>query len=293
LLLKFVTGRDLLPAHPKSETIYIETGDVNETTVEYAHNVGRLPAAHTCTNALQIPNYLEALVFGADDEACKVTVGWTWKEKLCAVTTDIKQTGWSKLSPAIQKRLRLQAVEILLSKITTSAGGTESYDLDENDYGTADDDDDDARRRSSVMRGIPPKRRRNTAEIIERRSGSTASAASNPGGLVAARKPTVVAHVPDEDDYEDPFEDPGVAVNPFAIPGTDSPPPDDARRGTAVPTRGGFVQRVAYPGAHNSSSEFDSGDEPPQESSAPAVADPEFAMPGRSQTAAKRHTFDE
>jgi hypothetical protein len=60
-LVKFITGIPNLP-FPKSEVIRIEMPFMCFSDDEIKANLMRLPSAHTCTNTVEIPNYLECLL---------------------------------------------------------------------------------------------------------------------------------------------------------------------------------------------------------------------------------------
>jgi hypothetical protein len=245
-LLQFITGRELLPARKLSETITVEYGEFAETTIEHAAQLGRLPSAHTCTNALQVPNYLEALAFGGSDQACKTITGSPVSERSIVVTKDMKHNGWSRLEPSVQNMLLTHARQLLLERLTQASFGADSYELD---AGARSDDgmDEDAAGSSSRpgSRSVPVPRRLNTVPpdqlrlaamaMHDRVPGNTpsSSASTNPRQIIRFNVdvPSNQSRSFDEDhddeepqEFEMPMEDTPqedtVATNPF-MPLTD------------------------------------------------------------------------
>ena len=60
-LVQFITGVKTLP-FPKSEVIRIEMPFMSFGEEDTKNNFNRLPSAHTCTNTVELPNYLECMM---------------------------------------------------------------------------------------------------------------------------------------------------------------------------------------------------------------------------------------
>ena len=60
-LVQFITGVRTLP-FPKSEVIRIEMPFMSFGEEDTRNNFNRLPTAHTCTNTIELPNYLECMM---------------------------------------------------------------------------------------------------------------------------------------------------------------------------------------------------------------------------------------
>ncbi|KAJ9472127.1 E3 ubiquitin-protein ligase RSP5 [Diplonema papillatum] len=155
--IRFLTGRSLLPAHPQQEPIFIVLPYTVFAARDFDSSLLRLPVSHTCDNVLELPNYMEALMFGStspwyDRKGAKLN---------SAVTVYDKKACWSVLTEeekvATCERLR----DVLRDRFTAAILNSASYELDYNelDGGAAAASGDPERtddEESSSHRSDPP-----------------------------------------------------------------------------------------------------------------------------------------
>eukprot|EP01063_Lacrimia_lanifica_P003904 TRINITY_DN12163_c0_g1_i1.p1 TRINITY_DN12163_c0_g1~~TRINITY_DN12163_c0_g1_i1.p1 ORF type:complete len:1206 (+),score=299.41 TRINITY_DN12163_c0_g1_i1:122-3739(+) len=125
--LKFVTGSDLLPAQPRQERLRFDIPPVQpspSTARDYDKLWGRLPSAHTCTSRLDLPNYMECLIFSSGSEwytETGVRVG-------SKITNEHRKCAWGHLDEMQQERI-LQALRArVLDALLCVMYETASYD---------------------------------------------------------------------------------------------------------------------------------------------------------------------
>jgi hypothetical protein len=133
LLLKFITGRTILPARKGEEVIRFELPHTTLTSQVYDTIMERLPQAHTCNNTLELPNYCEGLLFST-------TSWWYRNEKWQTEAADLdrtfvgsgdKEVLWSIL-PEDEKEKVLQELRARFrQKLVLAIENANGYDLDE------------------------------------------------------------------------------------------------------------------------------------------------------------------
>jgi hypothetical protein len=136
-LLKFITGRSRLPPHRKVESITVAGGDMM-TCKQFKAGARRLPSSHTCSNTLEVPNYLECFMF---EPAGPAAVRSSLSPQ-SYVNDELKEDAWSALGDAARTQLRRRAQETLIAKLMLAVGNADTYELDERDNDDDDDDDD-------------------------------------------------------------------------------------------------------------------------------------------------------
>lgn len=126
-LLKFITGRTLLPPRRKAEHIKIECPLAPMVAKEFDLALKRLPSSHSCDNVLEVHNILEGLIFGSKSSYYN-KVG---KKVGSVVMDDAKEGAWFSFTPVEQDQLLRQTKDILRRKLLQAVTFSGTYELDE------------------------------------------------------------------------------------------------------------------------------------------------------------------
>eukprot|EP01059_Diplonema_ambulator_P005080 TRINITY_DN14800_c0_g1_i3.p1 TRINITY_DN14800_c0_g1~~TRINITY_DN14800_c0_g1_i3.p1 ORF type:complete len:918 (+),score=143.44 TRINITY_DN14800_c0_g1_i3:62-2815(+) len=124
--VKFLTGRSMLPAHAKQESLNIVVPYTMFAAREFAAYLSRLPASHTCDNTLEIPNYMESLIFKPGSvwyAKAGVEVGDT-------VTFQMKAGCWAVLGEDDKRALKAELESVLVDRLSVAVLNSASYELD-------------------------------------------------------------------------------------------------------------------------------------------------------------------
>eukprot|EP01061_Rhynchopus_euleeides_P001461 TRINITY_DN11034_c0_g2_i1.p1 TRINITY_DN11034_c0_g2~~TRINITY_DN11034_c0_g2_i1.p1 ORF type:complete len:784 (+),score=214.76 TRINITY_DN11034_c0_g2_i1:3-2354(+) len=125
--LRFLTGRHLLPSHAKNEQLSIVLPYTIFNASVFAGSLNRLPVSHTCENTLELPNYIEGLIFGEEDEWYQKA----GKEKGASVLQSHRVAAWELLSAPTKQRIITRLRDILCARFITAVENSDSYELDE------------------------------------------------------------------------------------------------------------------------------------------------------------------
>lgn len=126
-LLKFITGRTLLPPRKKAEHIKVEFPLTPMNAREFGKALSRLPSSHSCDNVLEVVNVLECLLFRAESPF----YGRTGRRPGGVVLDDQKESAWSVFSLEEQNDLRVEARRLLRDKLRQAVTLSGTYELDD------------------------------------------------------------------------------------------------------------------------------------------------------------------
>ena len=90
----------------------------------------RLPVSHTCDNTLELPNYIESLIFGTDSpwyQQAGVEINTT-------ITCSLKRHSWEQLTGDQQKDICEKLKKNLEDRLNIAIQNAESYELDFIEY---------------------------------------------------------------------------------------------------------------------------------------------------------------
>ena len=126
-VLKFITGRVLLPHQPKSEHIKVEFPFSPMTAREFDLALARLPSSHSCDNVLEMPNYLECLLFGSKSPFYAAAK----KPVTSVILDDAKEKAWQLLDERERSDLAEKTISIMRSKLVAAVEMSGTYELDD------------------------------------------------------------------------------------------------------------------------------------------------------------------
>ena len=118
-VLRFITGCARLPPK-KVETISVVLTGATGSLASCSQVLSRLPAAHTCANSFEVPNYLEALLLSQVS-----------RPQTAKIDDSDREAAWSAMDEAGRTRLRMAAAMHLQQKLSTACESGLSYELDE------------------------------------------------------------------------------------------------------------------------------------------------------------------
>eukprot|EP00760_Papus_ankaliazontas_P014707 PhM_4_TR16134/c1_g1_i3/m.88200/K10587/UBE3A, E6AP; ubiquitin-protein ligase E3 A len=120
-LITFVTGRRWLPPVKGSETIKLELPHTPMTVADHEAILRRLPQAHTCTNTIELPNYLDAIVALESPQL---------HSKGFIMDSD-KEDTWDGFDAARKADIVRRAKDVMRDKFMWCLAEGNGYDLDE------------------------------------------------------------------------------------------------------------------------------------------------------------------
>jgi hypothetical protein len=126
-LLKFITGRVLLPHQPKAEHIKVEFPFSPMSAKEFDAALARLPSSHSCDNVLEMPDYLECLLFGSQSPF----YGLCGKPVNSVILDDAKEKVWGLLSSDQRRMMSARALDIMRTKLVAAVEMSGTYELDD------------------------------------------------------------------------------------------------------------------------------------------------------------------
>ncbi|EPY19658.1 hypothetical protein AGDE_15120 [Angomonas deanei] len=129
LILRFITGRSLLPSKMKSEVIHINFTSLQMQSLDEFSSLSlRLPTSNTCDSTLNIPNYLEILLVSPKSRyASSFLLDGGRKKKLRVVLPSDYQAAWELLTEAELKTLKKEYTTILATRLLTSVYETNGF----------------------------------------------------------------------------------------------------------------------------------------------------------------------
>eukprot|EP00754_Rhynchopus_humris_P013704 Rhum_TRINITY_DN14342_c13_g1::Rhum_TRINITY_DN14342_c13_g1_i1::g.81214::m.81214 len=129
-LLKFATGRRVLPPHSLQESfrLMVDTLEEDRAAEAFAALGQRLPTSHTCDNTLTLPNYAEAVLFAPASPWYALAS----KQPGCCITKADREGAWSLIAgsgpPDVVGEMRERITALTRSKLLQAIASTDVDD---------------------------------------------------------------------------------------------------------------------------------------------------------------------
>eukprot|EP00658_Telonema_sp_P-2_P009382 TRINITY_DN13515_c0_g1_i3.p1 TRINITY_DN13515_c0_g1~~TRINITY_DN13515_c0_g1_i3.p1 ORF type:complete len:373 (+),score=68.64 TRINITY_DN13515_c0_g1_i3:252-1370(+) len=172
-LLKFITGRTLLPSREKEEHIKVDLPLLPMSAKDFDRILPRLPSSHSCDNVLELPNYLEGLLFGTKSPFYAAA----GKKVGSMVMDSHKEGGWFMISEETRQSMIADTKHHLSEKLWAAVLQSDTYELDDGAISNELQDgqniihEEDA----TLLNGVVPL---NLLQALDRRSSQSLSTPS-------------------------------------------------------------------------------------------------------------------